>query len=174
MYKLRELKKEDILQINQWRNNPELILGLGAPFRFINPDVDFDWYDSYMRNRDKAVRCVIIDDSDDTHVLGLVCLVGIDMIQRKASFSLMIGDKQNQGKGIGTFATREILKHAFYNLNLHRVELDALETNQAAIGLYKKIGFVQEGIKREASYKNGKYVNLIMMSILKEEFKVNQ
>lgn len=35
-----------------------------------------------------------------------------------------------------------------------------------------KNDFVQEGVKREVNYKNGKYVNMIMMNILKEEFEV--
>ena len=73
---------------------------------------------------------------------------------------------------MGTFAVTAMLKHAFFNLNLRRVELGVLENNAAARHLYEKVGFVQEGVKREANYKNGKYVNMIMMSILKEEFEV--
>jgi hypothetical protein len=49
MYKLRELRKEDILKINKWRNDSELINHLGAPFRYINLDVDYRWYDNYMQ-----------------------------------------------------------------------------------------------------------------------------
>lgn len=172
MYQLRELKKEDMRIVNQWRNDPELIACLGAPFRFINQDVDDAWFQSYMQSRGKAVRCAVVEEANPEAILGMVSLVDINNINRSAAFHIMIGKAKNRGKGIGTFATQEILKHAFFNLNLHRVELDALETNQAALGLYKKIGFVQEGVKREANYKNGKYVNIIMMSILKDEFEV--
>ena len=45
MYKLRELEREDIKRINKWRNDPYLIACLGAPYRFINEDVDSDWYE---------------------------------------------------------------------------------------------------------------------------------
>ena len=64
-----------------------------------------------------------------------------------------------------------MVNYAFEDLNLNRVELSALESNERAIGLYKKIGFQVEGIKRNAYYKQGSYVNKIDMAILKNEYK---
>lgn len=81
----------------------------------------------------------------------------------------MIGDCENQGKGIGTFAVKEMINHAFYNLNLHRIELTVLEDNVRAIHLYEKCGFKYEGRKRKAKYKNGKFVDMKMYAILREE-----
>ena len=81
----------------------------------------------------------------------------------------MIGDTENRGKGIGTFAVNEMIKHAFYNLNLRRIELGVLENNLPAIRLSEKTGFVREGVKRESNYKNGKYVSMIIMAILRED-----
>jgi len=48
MYKLRGLRKKDILKISKWRNDSELINYLRAPFYFINLDVDYRWYVHYM------------------------------------------------------------------------------------------------------------------------------
>lgn len=170
MIKLRELEKRDMQIINAWRNDSDLIAYLGAPFRFINPVVDEKWFEAYMSNRNTQVRCVIVNDNDD--VLGLVSLVNIDNLKQSAVFNIMIGDKDNRGKGVGKFATKEMLKHAFLNLNLNRIELAVLTDNQRAIKLYEKIGFVKEGIKRQSNYKNGKFVDMYMYSILKEEFWV--
>ncbi len=171
MYRLRELEKKDIFAINKWRNDAQLIEKLGAPFRYINIEVDQKWYDDYMMNRSKQVRCAIIDDND--YILGLVSIVGIDYINQCAEFHIMIGDKENQGKGIGLFATNEMLKHAFLNLNLNRIELTVLEDNIRAQALYERVGFVREGIKRKAKYKKGKFVNMYMYSILKEDYLKN-
>lgn len=168
MYFLRELKREDLKAINKWRNNKELIDNLGANFRYINYDVDDNWYNNYLLNRNTTVRCSIINDEDI--ILGLVSLTNIDCINRSATFHIMIGDSLNRGKGCGTIATKQMLKHAFYNLNLNKVELTVLESNKVAQHLYEKVGFKLEGTKRQAIYKNGEYQNIIMMSILKEEF----
>lgn len=59
----------------------------------------------------------------------------------------MIGDSKNQGKGIGTFAVKEILNHGFNNLNLNRIQLNVLNYNHRAIKLYEKCGFKLEGKK---------------------------
>ena len=172
MFKLRELERDDIPILNKWRNDPELISCLGAPFRFINQDVDYAWFDSYMKSRNTAVRCAIINESND--FIGMVSLVGIDHLNQSAEFHIMIGDPDSKGKGAGTFATKKILHHAFFNLNLHRVELTVLDTNQTAILFYKKIGFVREGTKRKAKYKNGSFVDMHLYSMIKGEFKVEE
>lgn len=169
MYKLRELKREDLKKINEWRNDSELVNYLGAPFRYINLDIDNKWYDNYMLNRSIAIRCAIVEIPNENNILGLVSLTNIDFINRSAEFHIMIGDKDNRGKGIGYFATTEILKHAFNNINLNRIELGVLENNCRAIKLYEKIGFKREGVKRQSTYKNGKFVNMVIMSVLKNE-----
>lgn len=170
MYKLRELRKEDMTSINEWRNDRQLIDCLGAPFRYINLDVDFKWYDNYMQNRNTTIRCAVVEETDETNILGLVTLGNINPINQSAEFHIMIGNGVNRGKGIGSFATTEILRHGFQNLNLNRIELTVMENNEHARNLYNKIGFKQEGIKRNSVYKNGQFVNMIIMSILRAEF----
>ncbi|WP_107942072.1 GNAT family N-acetyltransferase [Metasolibacillus fluoroglycofenilyticus] len=174
MYRLRELQREDIPKINKWRNNEELIRLLGAPFRFINIDVDYKWYDNYMSNRDRAVRCAIVDTENKHDILGLVSLTNIDLLNQSAIFHIMIGDANVRGKGLGHFATTKILLHAFTNMNIHRIELSVLTNNIPAIQLYEKVGFKKEGISRESIYKDGQFVDVQIMSILKYEFLNSQ
>lgn len=173
MYKIRELKREDMDVINSWRNDPDLISCLGAPFRFINQEVDYAWFDSYMRNRNKEVRCVVTTNDSDKPIC-LVSLVNIDQINQSAEFHLMVGESKNRGKGVGTFAIKEMLQHAFLNLNLRRVELTVLATNDKARRLYEKTGFKMEGTKREAKFKNGGFVDMYIYSILKREYTKSQ
>lgn len=167
MYRLRELERNDIAEINSWRSSRELINNLGAPFRYINCEVDFKWYDYYLENRNKNVRCAIIDQSN--RIIGLVSLTDIEYINFTANFHIMISENY-RGSGGGRFATFEILKHAFLDLNLRRIELAVLESNNRAMRLYEKAGFKKEGVKRQAVYKNGSYVDLVLMAILKDEF----
>lgn len=167
MYRLRELERQDMKTINGWRNNSEVISLLGAPFRYINLEVDENWFDSYMKNRNNCVRCAILDDDV---LIGLVSLTGIDMLNRSAEFHIMIGDTGSQNKGAGTFATEEMLRHAFDNMNLNRIMLTVLEDNERALHMYEKVGFIKEGTMRSVYYKGGTYVNAIICSILHEEY----
>lgn len=79
MYRLRELEEKNMVIVNKWRNNAELISMLGAPYGFINQGVDRNWFNSYMNNRLSQVRCAIVtEESDD--ILGLVSLTSIDQL----------------------------------------------------------------------------------------------
>lgn len=168
MYKIRELQREDLKAINDWRNDSELIDNLGAPFRYINIDVENKWYENYLNNRNTSVRCAILKEDV---IIGLVSLVSIDHLNQSGELHIMIGNRMRQNQGAGTFALTEMIKHAFYNLNLRRLELSVLETNEKAWHLYEKIGFVYEGIRRQAKYKNGVFLNVRFYGLLKEDFE---
>lgn len=172
MYRLRELERKDLIEINKWRNDDELIRCLGAPFRYINLEVDEKWFENYMLNRANSIRCAIVKEDGDA-IIGLVSLVSIDYLNQSAEFHIMIGNKENRGKGIGKFAVQSMLNHAFYNMNLHRIELTVLESNKKAQKLYESCGFIREGIKRNSKYKNGKFESMYIYSILKEDLETN-
>lgn len=58
----------------------------------------------------------------------------------------------------------------FFNMNLNRVELTVIENNKRAIHLYEKNGFVYEGRKRKARYKGGKFMDMLMYAVLRDDF----
>jgi len=166
---LRELAREDVTIVNRWRQDRDLVDGLGAPARYISEDVDQAWFEDYLRRRGTDVRCVILVDGEPDPV-GLVSLTGIDAVHRRAEIHLLIGRRDLHGSGVGTEATRQMLGHAFGDLNLHRVFLSVLAHNTAAIRVYEKSGFVREGVARESAYKRGKYEDMIQMGILARDF----
>lgn len=170
MYQLRELSQADLPHLTAMRNDKALVDHLGGPFRFINPETDLAWFDSYQKNRQSQVRLAIVKKDQPELPLGLVSLTGIDQISRSAEFHIMVGTK-SQGQGLGPFALKEILRHAFLNLNLNRVSLTVLPDNARARAMYQKQGLREEGLLRQAVYKNGRYHDLVLMSILAEEFQ---
>lgn len=74
------------------------------------------------------------------------------------------------GKGHGFQCYKEFIPQLFQEYDLHKISLEVLSTNKRAIHLYEKLGFVKEGVKRQDVYKNDKWVDSIIMSILKEEY----
>jgi RimJ/RimL family protein N-acetyltransferase len=166
---LRELSREDISVVNRWRQDRDLVDGLGAPARYITEEVDHAWFEDYLRRRGVDVRCAILVDGE-TEPVGLVSLTGIDPVHRRGEFHLLIGRRDLHGHGLGSDATRQMLRHAFQDLNLHRVFLSVLSSNAAAIRVYEKAGFQREGLARQAAYKRGRYEDLVEMAILSREF----
>lgn len=166
---LREIKRNDVNEINRWRNDKKLVDFLGTNFRFINEEVDEKWYEYYLSSRSNNVRLSICD-TDSNKILGVIYLLQIDWVNRSCEYAIQLGETSSHGRGIGYLATTKILEHAFYDLNLNRVYLTVLENNERAIRLYKKIGFVEEGKHRKAVFKNGSYIDLTQMSILSDEY----
>ena len=76
-----------------------------------------------------------------------------------------------RGKGFGYLAYKMFIDFLFETINLHKISLEVLETNGIAMKLYKKLGFVEEGRKREEIKKGGLYFDSVIMSILKSEWK---
>lgn len=170
MLAMRELVRADMPTINAWRADEELISRLGAPYRLIGPQVDEAWFDSYLKSRTSNVRGVTYEEAAPDVPLCLTSLTGINWTSRSATLHIMIGDPDVRGKGVGTWSVRWMLRHAFADQGLHRVELSVLADNAAAIRLYEKCGFSLEGTRREACYKQGKWVDMLSMSILDREW----
>ena len=69
-----------------------------------------------------------------------------------------------------TEATRLITGYAFETLNLNRVALRVYEDNERGVKAYEKVGFKREGVLRQDIYREGRYWNTFLMSILREEW----
>jgi RimJ/RimL family protein N-acetyltransferase len=170
---LRELERADLARLNAWRADRELVKLLGGSFRHVGTEIDNRWFDSYLTSRTQNVRLAICRRSD-REMVGVVYLLQIDWINRSAEFSIQIGDASARGHGFGEAATRLALQHAFDDLNLRRVSLTVLATNERAAALYRKVGFEPEGRLREAALKEGKYIDVVPMAILAPERTRNQ
>jgi RimJ/RimL family protein N-acetyltransferase len=74
-------------------------------------------------------------------------------------------------KGLAQSAYRVFLAYLFTECGLNKVSMEVLEHNQPARRLYERVGFKHEGVKREEIYRNGRYIDSIMLSMLKSEFQ---
>lgn len=77
---------------------------------------------------------------------------------------------QFKGLGYAKKAYSIFMPKLFENYNLNKISLEVLSTNNVAINLYKKLGFVQEGIKRQEVLKKEVFVDSIIMSVLKQDY----
>lgn len=73
--------------------------------------------------------------------------------------------QSHRGQGIGTLLFKEVEAWAKKH-NKHRLELTVMENNPHAYGLYRKMGFEVEGLKKDSMFIDGKYINDIYMSKL--------
>ena len=65
---------------------------------------------------------------------------------------------------------RQLLRYAFDTLGLRRVELTVFAENSRARLCYLKAGFIEEGVARQKTWKNGKFHDIVSMAVLRDEW----
>ena len=169
--KLGPIKREYIESFLKWFNNTEITQYLVA-FRPMTRMAEEEWMEN-LKTQDDTIRFSIIIPSED----GLEKLIGncgihnIDWKNRVGEVGIVIGENEYQNKGFGTEAMELILEYAFDTVNLNRIELYTYDFNISALKSYEKVGFIEEGRKRQSIWINGKYHDAILMSILAEEWR---
>ncbi len=76
----------------------------------------------------------------------------------------------HRGKGSGTAAMRILLGYAFFERRLNKFHVNCLDTNTASIAMMKKLGCVQEGIQRQEVYTGGRYHDIVLFGLTRENF----
>jgi RimJ/RimL family protein N-acetyltransferase len=166
---LRAFEIEDYKKSIKWRNDQNIWKSTDDNYFFVSSEREKKWIENAIFNDKNNIRLAICLKENNKYI-GNVNLLNIEWINRQAEFSIFIGEKKEWKKGYATEATKLMVAFGFNQRNLNRIYLTVLENNKVAIYLYEKIGFKKEGILREALFKDNKYYNLIIMSILKEEY----
>jgi len=120
--------------------------------------------------RDPATVLLRLGTGGCEHALGFVGLFSFNWIVRSAEFRILIGEPEAWNGGLGTAATRLLVRYAFQRLNLHKVWLGVNADNSPARRCYEKVGFVREGVLRAEMYCDGTYRDVVRMSVLRDEF----
>ena len=167
---LREYRREDLTYITEWVNDMETTKYLSNLFVWPQTVKNSDDFLDMRLSGSRREACFVIADKETQEYLGQADLMDIDWIDRCGTVGIVIGRGEKRGVGIGTQALTLLLEHAFLRLGLNRVQLDVYACNQRGIACYEKAGFIKEGVKRRARYVNGTYMDVILMSVLREEW----
>jgi len=172
--RFRGIEKEDLTYFVKWLNDPEVKHGLSIIMPLSLAEEE-EWFAELLKKPpfEKPLAIEIQPDPqvDEWIFVGNFGIFGIDWVNRFGEIGIHIGEKGYWNQGYGTKAMGLILKHGFESLNLHRLWLRVFETNNRAVRVYEKAGFIKEGIYREGQFLDGKYVDVMIMSVLKTEWK---
>lgn len=114
-------------------------------------------------------RIMFTIENMDGENVGGVNLNSID--ERNGTFSIGIQiDRDHRGKGYGTRAVRILLNYAFFERRLNKFNDYVLQGNEPSAAMMRKLGCVQEGVRRQVIYMDGKYQDLILFGLTKDEF----
>ena len=99
--------------------------------------------------------------------IGTVSLHSLYFKNQNAELAILIGEPENQGRGLGGEALSAFLDHAFGELGLYRV----LAYNEPAIRLYRRLGFREEGRPRAQVWREGAWHDVLVFGLLRDEWR---
>jgi diamine N-acetyltransferase len=168
--RLRAIERSDLPKFVEWLNDPEVIdnLYLYAPMSLGQEE---EWYKKTLTQPvDEQVLAIEVKEKGGFTMIGTLAFVGINWHDHSGEVGISIGEKSYWNKGYGTEAMQALIRHGFNKMGLNRVWLRVYETNSRGIRAYEKAGFVHEGTLRQARWKDGKFINMHVMSVLRNEW----
>lgn len=166
---LRAPELDDVPLLHRWSNDPEVWNMLGGwHFPFSSRSTD-DWVRSRKDgNLTSHVFCI---DTPEDGMIGTANLVDIDWKNGNAFHGMMIGEESLRGRGYALDTVLAIMRYAFMELGLQRLDTDIIAYNQRSLGFYLgKCGWKQEGVRRNWYFRNGQHHNKIIVGVTRDDY----
>lgn len=152
-----------------WFNDAEVCAGNSHHVLPYTRELALEYIRQSARTRDELVLAMVLRDND-RHI-GNIALQKIHPLSRSADLSIVIGEKTAWGQGLGLEAGRLLCTHAFLELNLNRIACATYENNTAMMRLAASLGMQEEGRRRQAAFKSGRYLDIIEFGVLGSEYQ---
>lgn len=163
------VEEKNIEQLRIWRNSEDLRKYF-REYREIDTAMQKKWY--YERVSGSITQVDFeIHIKDTGKLIGHCGLYYIHPIYRSGELTIYVGDFTERNKGYGTNALKTLLQYGFDQLNLNRISAEVY-TNNNAVRVYQKVGFIGEGVLRQSVFKDGKYLDSIMLSMLRSDYEI--
>ena len=120
--------------------------------------------------KNKSAIVLAVETLKGRQHIGNIALKSIDHFSKSAELAILIGNPAYWSKGYGEEASRLLLQHGFSALGLNRIYAGTYAENQGMRSLAKRLGMKEEGCRRQAAFKNGKFSDIIEFGVLSHEF----
>jgi len=166
---LRPAERTDVPNFVRWLNDAETtsFLNMRAP---MSEAMEEKWFEGMVERQGKDHYHYVICLLENDQPIGSLSLFAVDHVNGNAGIGISIGEKSLWGKGYGTDAMNALVDFGFGMLRLERMWLEVYVFNKRARRSYDKSGFVLEGTERHAVFKQGRYLDVELMSILRDEW----
>jgi RimJ/RimL family protein N-acetyltransferase len=168
---LRTLQPEDLEYLSDWAEDPFIERMVGSEFLAAYKhvyDKDPSFYDAILTDPTQVVL-VIEANRGWTKPIGLARLFNIHLLEGYCFFEVMLTDPKAIRRGFGVEAGKLISYYGVDVLGLRRIEAKVYEYNRLSANSLRRNGFQQEGVLRKAGYQDGRFWDVLVFGILKEE-----
>lgn len=167
--KLRALEPEDLELLYNWENNNDywIISNTVSPFSKYT-------LKRYIENSHKNIYetgqlRLMIDYIPEKKTIGTIDIFDFDPYHKRAGIGILIANNEYRRKGLATMALTVLIDYCFKTLLVHQLFCSILENNCESIELFRKLGFIEIGKKKDWIRTNEGYLSEIMFQLIKTE-----
>jgi ribosomal-protein-alanine N-acetyltransferase len=149
----------------KWLNNPIVVKYLET-----NCDYTMEMLRLFLIDIEKKeiLFWAIHLQSNNKHI-GNIKIDPVVLKHGICEYGILMGSMSEWGKGYAKEASNVVIDYCFSILNIRKINLGVVEENHSAVALYKSLGFVIEGIYKNHGYYDGKYCNVLRMSLFNKK-----
>jgi [ribosomal protein S5]-alanine N-acetyltransferase len=162
---LRGFEQDDIGKVFEGLSHPEIIKHYGVSYTTLEATQEqMDWYEKIYKEH-TGIWWAITPKGNEKEIMGACGFNDWNQKHKRAEIGYWLFP-DFQRKGLMSEAMQLIIAYGFDQMGLHRIEAIVETDNLASIWLLEKLGFMQEGVQKEAEIKNGKYIDLFEYALL--------
>ena len=169
--RLRAIEPADLETIYEWENDPAnwLISNTITPFsRHVLTRYIEHAHKDIHEARQLRLMIDLIDDSGlAKETIGTLDLFDFDPVHERAGLGILIANQENRMKGFAYESLSILIQYAFETLHLHQLYCNIPNNNQASLNLFKKLGFVEIGIKRDWLRDSHGWLDVHLLQLLR-------
>jgi UDP-4-amino-4,6-dideoxy-N-acetyl-beta-L-altrosamine N-acetyltransferase len=162
---LRDICPKDKDMIRKWRNSLDV-----SRYMYTDHQITEEEHDRWFKSVLKDIRRKYWIIMDNREAIGLVNLYDIDEKNKRCFWAFYTSGKNTRGKGVGSIVEYYVMKYVFEGLEYNKLCCEILSINQSVTNMHKSFGFREEGVFRQHTIKNGEYVDVIALAMLKSEW----
>mgnify|MGYP000993810162 CR=1 FL=1 len=167
--RLRALEEDDLADLTRWWRDPKWAVLQQVIVRPRRAEPTAEMFRNVSKSEASGdVGFSVVDRTSDV-LVGHITLSGARLPTRAGALSVMIGGEHTR-KGYGTDAVTVLTSYGFREMGLNRIEIHVHAFNSPARAVYRKVGYIEEGIKRQAIFHDGRFHDQVIMAALADEW----
>lgn len=163
---LVDITIDDLEQIRTWRNSNSVSQYMYTSDQ-ITSEQQINWFNKIKNDSSQKYWIIKYDNLK----IGVVSIYNIKYNFKHCSWAFYLGNTELRGLGIGAKVEYNILYFVFEIMKFHKLNCEVFSFNEGVIKMHEKFGFHKEGLLREYIYKDGRFYDVVVLSILNQEWQ---
>jgi len=159
----RVIEKRDLEILRKLHNDPSTYMNI-LSLDWVDEENQLEWWKN-LRNKTNDQRFSLCFAEKPDIVYGRLRIQSINHLHKNCEVGLDILPEY-RGRGLGLQSYQMVIDYLFKQFGMHMIYLKVADFNKSALDLYKKVGFSETGRFPDFFFRNGKYHDYILMSIV--------